>query len=423
MTHLFEQIEKEEAINQLKIDLMSRFYPFSKAELIENSSTINFGYSYLMANDSIQWDIEMIETLKDKIDWDGLWKIKGITIDHDFIKKYEDRFSFDKLPPSKCVSWTLEIVKDYEDRLDWSGSISSIELFNNYDILKTYSEKLDWDKVSLYNSLVSSEEFIKEFENKLNWKKLSANKNLPISPEFIYKYKDKLDINLISRLLSSLEFIFKYPTEINWNWDLVSVNYGIEYNEQTFNFIFNHYKKYHQSKVFKGRALQEFALHDFLYRIFNFYRNDKTYFVSEKFIELFHCENKFGYIENKSASWFIENSKSKLNFKYLEFIRDYKSIITTKYVEDNLDLYDPDDYTFYNLPITQEIVKKLGVKVNWNKLSSCTKLDWTWEFIESNWDKLNKYRLSENKGLYDKLIANNLNKSEIFVILNEYNAN
>lgn len=417
MSHLFEQLEKEEALNQLKIDLLSRFYPFTNDEIIQYAPILNFGYNHLMANNTVNWDIEMIEIWKDKMDWDGLWKIKNITIDYNFIKKYEDRINFNNLPDCKSVSWTLEIVDEYEDKFDWSGSISSISLFNNYDILKKYSDKLDWDKVSLHNYLLSSEEFINEYENKLNWRKISANKNIPISPEFILKYSDKLDINLISRLPFSVDFIYRYPIDIKWNWDMVIVNPGINYDDQTFKFIFENYKKYYQSKVFSNPLFKEFALHIFLTRIFNLYLNDKTYFLKEDFINLINWNHIVGYCNTKLPLEFITANKSKFNFKNSEFIRDHKNILTQSFIEDNLDLFDTNHYTFYYLPITLEILRKLDEKVNWHKLSSCTKLDWTWELIETNWLKLNNHELSQNLGVYDKLLSNRLNKTEIFSIL------
>jgi hypothetical protein len=418
MSHLFEDLEKEETLNQLKIDLLSRFYFFNRAELIEYSDELNFGYYYLMENESINWDYELIDLLKDKIDWDGLWKIKNIIINYDFIKKYEGRIDFQTLALSKFVNWTTKILEDFEDKLDWSSSINSISLFNNYEILKKYSERLNWDKVSLFNESVSDEKFIIEFENKLNWQKLSANKNLHISPEFLMKHRDKLDINLISKNTCYVNLIFKYPNEIEWNWDNVIVNPGINYDEISSKFIFENYYKYYKAQN-KRIKTKDFAIRTFLHRIFEFYPNDKTYFLKEEFQKFINWENISSYNDTKLPLDFIIANKTKFNFKNHGFISDHRDIITTKFIEDNLGLFDTTHYSFYYLPITKEIIKKLGEMINWNNLSSCIKFNWTWEFIEENLDKLNLHRVSKNKGVYDLLLSKSIDKCEILKIINK----
>ena len=66
MKSLFEKEEKENAINQLKIDLISRYYPLSNTEIIQFQRILNFGYSYLMNNQSVIWSLKLIDELRDK---------------------------------------------------------------------------------------------------------------------------------------------------------------------------------------------------------------------------------------------------------------------------------------------------------------------------------------------------------------------
>lgn len=50
MRSLFEKEEKEAALNQLKVDLISRFYPFTKDVVLKYKSVLNY---HLMNNDLV----------------------------------------------------------------------------------------------------------------------------------------------------------------------------------------------------------------------------------------------------------------------------------------------------------------------------------------------------------------------------------
>ena len=89
MKSLFEKQEREESIRGLKIDLISRFYPLTNIEVVKYKDTLNFDGQHLMKNESIQWDIDLVETLKEKIDWSEIWKLKKLKIGIPFIKKFE----------------------------------------------------------------------------------------------------------------------------------------------------------------------------------------------------------------------------------------------------------------------------------------------------------------------------------------------
>jgi hypothetical protein len=95
MRSLFEKEEKETALNQLRVDLLSRFYPFSNDEVIKYKSILNFDRYHLMNNDSIIWDTEMLESLDDKIDWSAIWKnFTPFSSKHLLMRGNAIRFSF-----------------------------------------------------------------------------------------------------------------------------------------------------------------------------------------------------------------------------------------------------------------------------------------------------------------------------------------
>jgi len=418
MKSLFEKEEKEIALSQLKIDLISRFYPFSKAEVLKYKLVLNFGSSNLMKNEFVEWDSDLLESLNDKIDWAEIWKIKNINLDFEFFIKYQNKIDFNSIHLSKNIVWTDDLLNNFGERFDWSKwLITNRERLSNITNLKRFTEKLDWGFVSQRINIEFNETILEEFIDKWDWKKLSANKNLPLTVEFIQKHIEQLDFDALSQNPKSLDLILKYPASKKWNWEKVILNPAIKYNKETFDFIFSHYKRQYKAKEFTNPILKKMALPSFLFRVFSRQQNDISYFINDDFIKYLPWENLCKFSNTKLPLNFIEKHKEKLNFKESEFIRTHREIITIEFIEANPDLFNSEHYSFYYLPLTIKLLNKYDGKINWNNISSSEKLDWTWEFIELNFDKFNFYRLEENKAIFEKLINEKLSKQEILELL------
>jgi hypothetical protein len=420
MRSLLEKEEKEAALNQLKVDLISNFYPFTKDEVLKYKSVLKFSKHHLMNNDLVQWDNELLENLKDKIDWTAIWKIKNINLDFEFFIKFEMLIDFNSIYRSKNLKWTDNLLTMFGDKFDWSKGLITKEPLSTIDNLRRFNDKLDWSYVSQNIKIEFSESIIEEFAEKWDWKKLSSNRNLPLSVEFIQKHIDQLDFDALSENPKSLELIYKYPTSKKWNWEKVILNPAIIYNKESFDFFFNNYKRHYEAKEFTNPVKTKMALLSFLFRIFTRQQNDISYFLSEDFIKYLPWENFCKFCKTKLTLEFIEQYKDKLNFKESEFIRNHCEIITTEFILANSELFDSEVYSFYYLPLTIELLNNYdnnGGKSKWIFLSSNEKLDWTWEYIDIHLDKFIFFRLAENKGIFEKLITDKLTKQEIFDLL------
>jgi len=396
MRSLFEKEEKETALNQLKVDLISRFYPFSKEEVLKYKTVLNFDRYHLLHNDFIKWDNEQIESLNDIIDWTAIWKIKNISLDYEFFKKYENQIDFSSIHLSKNIKWTDNLLAEFGDRFDWSKWLITKEPLSTIENLRRFNDKLDWGFVS---------------------QRINIEFNENVSVDFIQKHIDQLDFDALSQNPKSLELIYKYPTSKKWNWEKVILNPAIIYSKESFDFIFSHYKRYYESKDFTNPILKKMALPSFLFRIFLRQQNDISYFLQNDFTKYLPWENVCKFCNTKLTPEFIEKYKDKLNFKESEFIRNHREIISTDFIEANSELFNSEHYSFYYLPINIKLLRKYDEKINWNNLSSSEKLDWTWEYIDTHFDKFNFFRLAENKGIFEKLIIGKLTKQEIFDFL------
>lgn len=101
---LFEKEEKENYINQLKVDLISRFYPLSADEIIRYKTILNFDNNHLMDNESVIWDTQLIDEVKDRIVWSSISRLINIKIDLPFIKKFEQQIIFPCIQFSKGLN-------------------------------------------------------------------------------------------------------------------------------------------------------------------------------------------------------------------------------------------------------------------------------------------------------------------------------
>lgn len=405
MNNIFQENPKKIALNQLKIDLISRYYPFSKEELIKYYTILNFNGDHLMANEHILWDTEILLLLQNNLDWSALWKLKNICIDTNFFKTFEHKIDFKTIQFSKCIHWTDDLIQAFESKLNLSKLLVAEPSLATIENLRRFQDKLDWSIISQSIPIVNDLNIINEFREKWDWKKLSANRNLPLTLEFILTYIQYLDFDEISQNPKSLDLIYKYPKSKMWNWQKVSLNKGIIYNETTFNFVFEHYNKTHDQKNIISTKIKSRTLQMFLYKVFYYQQHDINYFLQEPFLPFISWELVTKSRTTKVSIEFIIKHKNKLNFKESIFMKNHSDIIPKEFIHMNIYLFDTTHYSFYNYPLTQDFVSQIVDKINWNQLSTCKNLDWTWRFINLHFEKFNKFKLSQNEGVYIELIS------------------
>lgn len=404
MKSLFEEEEKENVLNALKIRLISQFFKFNREQIIKYKDILSFD-SFTETNyESGIWDLELIESLGDKFNWNAIYKINTIPFDYNFIIKHESKLNFHSHLLVSRIQWTDFLINEFAHKLNWGSHIIYNKPFASAENLRKYKNIINWTNVSRNLNIEFTEELINEFSDKWDWSKLSENKHLNISIEFIQKYLDKLDFDVLSKNPSAWNLILKYPNSKRWNWENVATNPAVAYNDETFHFIFNRFSEAYCIK--KGITFNQStrALPAFLTIIFRGLYSDTNYFVKDKFIDYMPWAIFSSLCRTKLTFEFIETHKNKIDFTSRSLIKTNKDVISHEFIKNNLELFNPRDNAFYDLPITYELLDLIKDKINWYALSGCVTLDWNWEFIENNFDYLNWYKLSSNKAIYEKLI-------------------
>ncbi len=417
MKSLFEKEELEIALNQIKIGLISRFYPLSKDDVEKYRSILNFDRYHLMMNEYVEWDNELLDVIGDRIDWSAIYKIQNIQLNFDFFKKFEDKIDFSTIHYSKSIKWSEALLNVYGEKFDWSRGLIAREELATVENLRRFKDKLNWSFIS--QKIEVNDEILAEFSEKWDWKKLSGNKSLPITVEFIKENIEKLDFDALSQNPKSLGLIYKYPLSKKWNWKKIILNPAIHYDKETFAFVFQNFKRQLEEKIIVNPISIKRALPTFLCYVFAGSRNDASFFLNDEFIDAMPWEFLCSNSTTKLPLEFIVKHKEKLNFKNSNFLRNSRNTLTAEFINTNIKLFDLNDSSCHYLPLTIDLLNKNFEKVNWNFLSSNVTLDWSWDFINIHFDKFNLFKLSENEGLFTKLIYNDMTKQEVFEFLDK----
>ena len=407
---------KEKELNQLKIDLISRFYPLSNEDLIKYKEILNFGRYQLIINENINWNIDLIKSVKEKLDCTAFWKLKNISLNRLFFDAFDDLIDYSSIHLSKNIEWSSDLISIYGDKFEWNKLSMRKDPLSNIDYLRQFRNRVDWQSVSERINLNFSDEIIEEFKDFWNWSKLSLNENLPISLEFLEKYKDKLDFGELSRNPACIDIILKYHKSSRWNWNNVIVNPGLKYNDEIFELVFFYFKNQSIYKFWNKTTFYNITINSILKRVFHSPFTQKSYFLKERFTALLPWDvvSKSNVVLDMD---FIINFKDKIDFKENGFLKENGKLIDKDFILCNIELFNLENYRFYYLDIDNEILEKCKENINWNYLSSSENFEWSWKFVSDNYDKLNFFRLSINEGVYRDLTKNILSDEEIYSFL------
>lgn len=409
-------VDKERLINQLKIDLLTAYFPLSNEDIIKYQEVLNFDEYQIFLNPNINWNIELIKVVKNKLAVSSFWKLKNISLDISFFNEFDNIIDYSSIQLSKNIVWNEELIIHYGDKFDWSKYLINKENLCTIKNIRRFKDKFDWNYVSQHLNFPIDDEFIEEFKYLLNWSKLSLNNNLLISLKLLEQYKDSFDFENLSRNPACINIILKYPKSKRWSWNNVIINPGITYNEEIFELVFHYYCKQYPLNSSKYKFYSKLLISSFLKRIFHSPFTDKTFFLNDRFIHYYTWEfvSKSNTIFSKE---FLNNHLDKFNFKEAQFLKYNGNQFDAEFIQKNINRFDLDHHNFYYLNIDYKIIENRNDKINWFWLSSCESLDWNWEFLLENFDKFHLFRLAANQKIYKNLIQDILSVEEIYNFL------
>lgn len=399
----FFSIANNGDFKQLKRQLISYFYPFTKEDIIDFKEYINFDYTIFNENPCIQWNIDIIREVKDEIDWTHLFLMKNLKVNLDFIKEFESYIDFHTLQYSKGLIWSQALINSYGDQLNWSSvgvpNKSAIATVQN---LKKYENIIDWNKLSKAFDFSSNPHAFKAFINKWNFDKLSSNPTLPFTEKLLNENFEKWNFKTLSRNPQCLYFILDNPEMDCWSWHNVASNSGLTYNERILKLIYQYRKKEVRKK--HPQVSKDFPAHILtllFISIFSNFRLNYAYLFQEQFFSYIPWDIYSRNCKYKLTLDQIDFLKDKLDFSQSKFVQLHQDVLTKGFVKRNIEMMNLNSTAIIYLPVDQNIIENYSKKLSWVFLSSNEQFDWTKEFIQAHLDKLHLNRLSKNQKIFE----------------------
>ncbi len=414
MNKFIYYIKEHEWFRELAINLFSRFHPFTKEEIIQYKDILKINDGYLLSNENVNWDIDLIELINTDEVFSGLYKLNNIDFDLQFFKRNLKKFRKGRVNSLSNIKWSVELLDLLDKKIDWKQSYIVTKLPPEFrlNILRTRTKKLNWKWLSRSLDINFTPDIIDEFSDLWDWSSLSSNRHLNIDVDFLKRYKDKIDWKNISRNKAAIEMITEYPNSKSWDWNEVIINPGITYDALNFETIFKYFTSYQKKRVNVHPFLSKNPLSSFIYRIFFHQYNDISFFLRH---EMFKKYIPYEYLTKngnlKFSFDFINDNKDKLNFHDSSFINKHKDIFTEQFIYENFELFDSKSYNLYYLPISNRIVEKYKEQISFFQLAGCENFDWTLDFIIEH-EELNLYKLQSNKSVYN-LFSSNLKFTDL----------
>ncbi|MCC9043716.1 hypothetical protein LNQ81_13640 [Myroides sp. M-43] len=380
-------------LDKLKIDLVSRFYPLSIDEVKTNIDRLNFDEYHLMMNEHVEWNIELVNLLKDKIDWAALFKLKSLKVDISFIDRFIDYIDFKTVGICNVV-FSNQIHKDFLDRYSWGSDNALLFLNMNEEIipyvLAEYEEVINWKVFS--RSIALPYISIVQYENYIDWNELSKNNKINDVDFILLHYRTRLDERSISGNIAYADLIRKNPQALTWKWNSVLLNHGFSL-EKDAEFLYKNYKE--NLKLANNESIKRKFINICLLR------GDKlTSIINSKSISyiswsVFNNSNGVALPEN-----LLEQYKDKIDFTNNSFLMKSSTTISLDFIRKNISLFDISNRNFARLNLDLRFVEEYEDVIYWVSLSFNEFLQWNEDFIIKYSNRLDFLKLSWNKSVY-----------------------
>jgi len=217
----------------------------------QNTSVMQLFYSelegemwkHLSMRDDIHWNLDFIETNKDKLDWASLSENTSLPWSIELIGKYEDLWDWRKL--SKKLSRAdkfsifMKVVDGWHDKVNWDDVSCSGYL--TVEIAIKYSDRLNWPNISANKAYKWTIDFAQANIERIHWGILSQNLKLHSA----HNLHESLSKSVIEGLSASthqqpsIEFIACFVHK--WDWDALSQNGRLVFNAELLNAFRDHW--------------------------------------------------------------------------------------------------------------------------------------------------------------------------------------
>ena len=417
---LIENSEK----NKFAIELLSKYFPFTKKQLEEYKVFLD--WREVGSNENLSWNYDLIYHFKNEFfgnnDWNGdtlCYSNKAVNFTTEVISLINDsswNFKNYSLSNNESLHWTLEMIKAGEKVWGWENLSMSHNLPWSIELLERFSKKWIWGELSNNPSLPWSSELIDRFSDRWNWQILAHNSGLPCTIklfEKFYERKNKVEwfrIHYNNHIPWSKEIIEHFQDR--WVWSSLSRNSGLPL---TFELIDEYSNKWDWDSINKNKGIyfeielieiyktkpwiteHGIPVHPEHPKLIDLIKNYRPYinlifFASEtnfqfSIKEIENLKEIKGFITGLSSNpnflWSIETINSFIDFWNWENLSSNTGIdLSIELIEMFQDYWVWESLSYNkSLPWSTVLIKKFGNKLKLPNLIEYPNIIWSEEFI------------------------------------------
>lgn len=406
---------------EICIGLLSRYYPWDVLQIEEFKDIINYEEMMFMKNDTILWSLDLIEILKDKMEWGSLWKTNGLELNLDFFLRYEEYIDFSFIHHHKNIDWSNQLLDTYKEKWDWNGLMMH-PIVAEVRNIKKYETNYNWDKFSSNRHLKLSDEIIETYLNKWNWAKLSRNVNFKVDKNGIEKYKEHICFNNLSRNPSMVPFILAFPNQYDWNWSAFVQNTGVVFGDKLIEFLVSKFKSKNSHLKHWGQDVKDnYAKSALIKSNLNNIHFNRDFLFSRSFNA--NCIPWKVVIQRKPEVLKTQEIEEHLDLEKFDKSLSYRIVqrLSKDYIKSHANKLLKYRWSIFRYgQIDQEFFMQNSIIEDWFQLAFNELFDWELDFLINNLNKFeSNYGLSQNKRLFE-LLFGGAKKEDIDSLLRTY---
>src|SRR5690554_727067 len=152
-------------------------------------------WTYLLYNQTVPWSIELMDAFKDKLDLGSQYHMiyynPKAPWSIELIERFAKQWNWKKLSACEYIPWTDELIDQFKRKWDWWELSENPSLPWNEELIERYEKEWSWEALSRNQALPLTAELIERFKKKWKWKSFSSHSKIPWSNELLEKYIKK----------------------------------------------------------------------------------------------------------------------------------------------------------------------------------------------------------------------------------------
>lgn len=145
-------------------------------------------------SEEFKWSEPLLEKYQDKVDWNGISENTNIQWTVPMIQKFKNRIDWDKFSRhAEAETLTENVIDTFKDKWNWNELSENNNLELTFDFLDKYADRLDWEEIiNRWHCSLYTEKGIEFYERYKDFIPASKLQNTSLWNEIVNEWKKQL---------------------------------------------------------------------------------------------------------------------------------------------------------------------------------------------------------------------------------------